>query len=326
MVKNGQAGRPHGAPPSIAYIAGYGRSGSTVFEQALASHPAVWGLGELNFFPQVVRRSDEARCSCGETLLACPRWSPVVKAYLDRLPEASRTRVGGRLGPESLPVPIARHMLSDRWYSDTHAHYSTLYGLLADHLPDGVRVLVESSKTAYTATSRPWFIHSLSQFNVRILHLVRDPRAVMWSLQSRGLNRRLERNEPPHRSFAAERALIGWKWANQAAESAGAKLGEGRYLRVRYEDFTTDPAATLQQVAWFLGIDSRPYDVWESGTPVTVSAHQIAGNRARSTTKVRIAPDEAWKGHLTPRVRIGCMLLARRMMRKYGYQAGTTRD
>ncbi len=319
MIKNGQHDRAHGSPPSLAYIAGYGRSGSTVFEKILASHPAVWASGELNFFPHIVQRADEARCSCGENILACPRWSLIVKTYLSSTSEESRRRVAGRVGPEALPIPIARHFLSNRRHSNICAHYSTLYGLLNDHMPPGVRVLVESSKTAYTTTSRPWFIHSLTGFDVRILHLVRDPRAVMWSLQSRGLNRRLERNEPPHRSLAAERAIIGWKWANRAAEVAGAKLGEGHYLRVRYEDFTADPLGTLKRVAPFLGIDPRPYDIWDSGTPVAVLAHQIAGNRARSATTIRIARDEAWKENLMPRLRIGSMLVARHMMQRYGY-------
>lgn len=34
---------------NVVYIAGYGRSGSTLLERILATHPAICGLGELAY-------------------------------------------------------------------------------------------------------------------------------------------------------------------------------------------------------------------------------------------------------------------------------------
>ena len=68
-------GKP-GQAPIVVYIAGSGRSGSTLLERALGEIPGFVNVGELI---DLYRRTaaDGERCGCGEPFAQCPFWSRV---------------------------------------------------------------------------------------------------------------------------------------------------------------------------------------------------------------------------------------------------------
>jgi len=95
------------------------------------------------------------------------------------------------------------------------------------------------------------------------VHLVRDGRAVArsildrrehhdglgawWGSRPPGWHELLDR--PP-----AEQAALQWRLCIEHTRAAAAKLGPGRYLEIRYEDFCDAPAETLQTVSGFCGL------------------------------------------------------------------------
>src|SRR5205085_9040571 len=60
----------------VVFLAGLGRSGTTLLERALAELPGVQALGEVN---HLWRRSlvDDELCGCGEPFSRCPHWRAV---------------------------------------------------------------------------------------------------------------------------------------------------------------------------------------------------------------------------------------------------------
>ncbi|MFW6224020.1 MAG: sulfotransferase [Bacteroidota bacterium] len=65
----------------IIYIAGYGRSGSTLLERLLQCQPAFQACGEMsNFFK--IYGSAQTLCSCGQSLEHCEYWRNVAKDFL----------------------------------------------------------------------------------------------------------------------------------------------------------------------------------------------------------------------------------------------------
>jgi hypothetical protein len=80
----------------------------------------------------------------------------------------------------------------------------------------------------------------------RIVHLVRDGRDVVQSLQrvSWGM-----RNLP--------RAAADWRWKVTIGHKLGAMLGP-RYLEVKYEDLVLDPEAVLRRICAFLTLGYEP--------------------------------------------------------------------
>ena len=58
---------------NILYIAGYGRSGSSILARLLAQQDGIVSLGEFHMAPQKFR--EDAPCSCGEPLSQCSFWA-----------------------------------------------------------------------------------------------------------------------------------------------------------------------------------------------------------------------------------------------------------
>jgi len=68
---------PADPSPPVVYVAGSGRSGSTILERVLGQMPGFVNVGELI---DLYRRPPEGeRCGCGLAFTACPFWLGVGK-------------------------------------------------------------------------------------------------------------------------------------------------------------------------------------------------------------------------------------------------------
>jgi len=67
-----------GGEPTVVYITGSGRSGSTLLERALGSAPGLVNVGELfDIFRRDAAQTE--RCGCGEPFATCPFWAEVAR-------------------------------------------------------------------------------------------------------------------------------------------------------------------------------------------------------------------------------------------------------
>ena len=108
----------------------------------------------------------------------------------------------------------------------------------------------------------------------RVVHVLRDPRAIAAALT------RLDA------ASGYEPDLLGVSAGVRASfEAAGAntrRLGEERYLVVRYEDLVSDPEAVMRRVAVFVGIDFA-----EALLTPTVGGAAATANSAWAERRVR---------------------------------------
>ena len=68
--------------PSVLYVLGYGRSGSTMLGMALGQHPGMVNLGEISVLPTFVPGPTyiaPRACGCLRTLDECPYWQGVAR-------------------------------------------------------------------------------------------------------------------------------------------------------------------------------------------------------------------------------------------------------
>lgn len=204
--------------PTVVYIAGYGRSGSTVLDLILGASDQAVAVGELFMF---FRPAETRTCSCGRSVAECPFWSEVRSVYQARHLADSRLYVPGNHGDRGLRfrqkiegffVPLWR---SPEVRDEYTRHERALLAAL-QHV-SGRHVIVDSSKTAVEVAWRPASLVKYCGANVKLIHLVRDGRAVMWSVM-RGCNRKLEQGDAdPRLSFPRLRSVLGWTLANLAA-------------------------------------------------------------------------------------------------------------
>src|SRR5688572_843036 len=61
--------------PKVLYVCSAARSGSTVLDMFLGSHPQAASLGEINLLGKSLKLGH--LCTCGVPLAACPAWAKV---------------------------------------------------------------------------------------------------------------------------------------------------------------------------------------------------------------------------------------------------------
>jgi hypothetical protein len=293
--------------PRVLYIAGYGRSGSTLLSAILSGHPEVFSAGELAFLPEDWTLPGRV-CSCGERYSECPFWSGL-ESHVGRFDEWSRTTRAVEKWIRVRPVSrSARHAYGRVW--------RTVLEWSADKA--GATIVVDSSKTAWATLRRPAALKALARADVAAVHLVRDSYATLGSVTRTGSNWELEgRSEP--RPFRAVRSLAGWVVANLGAMLLGRVLGRERYLRVRYEDLLADPARWIERIGMLLDtplddLGSRAAD----GEAFAIS-HVAGGNRMRFGGEVRLEARAGKPCGLGLRHRVLCMVAAGWLRRVYGY-------
>lgn len=295
----------------VLYIVGKGRSGSTLLGAALGAVPGYFGCGELHF---VWRRGylEGRKCGCGEPIPACPVWAEAARrASID--PEQVADWHDRIYRWRSVPRALRTRYL-DRWPAlEGYAEASrALYQAVAEIT--GARVLVDTSKWA----AAPGPLGLLPGIDAHVVHLVRDPRAVANSWQRRRTQYDLDEPRQMPR-FGPVSSAVSWAARNWTATRARKRL-QPRSMLLRYEDFTADPAGTLESITRMVG---EPVDLADvvRGTMVELPAnHTAAGNPARFRTgTVDISPDVAWTSEMSRTARLTVTALTWPGLLRYRY-------
>ncbi|WP_162233127.1 sulfotransferase [Nostocoides japonicum] len=160
------------------------------------------------------------------------------------------------------------------------------YRALSDIL-DGATIVDSSKLPPYGL-----LLDGRPELEVRILHVVRDPRATAFSWQ---------RSKPTHDLGNDELMpkLQVWKssalWALWNVLTLLVWGRSDRYLRVRYEDFVADPEPTMRAIAEHCGFSDASLPFVDPTTVTLAPTHSVAGNPARhSRGEIRIRPDDEW--------------------------------
>lgn len=302
-----------GMLPRVIYLAGYGRSGSTIFERVLSARVGIVSRGEIFQFFHLA--GTDVTCSCGAALRECSVWGLAYDDFnlsrrgREELQKLERCR---RLFERGGLSPFTRKTAEDR---KCYAEMTTrLLRAIAD--PSVNNDVLDSSKTAYQAAQRPASLKSVAGLDVRVIHLVRDIRAAVWSGKSRGRNRDLEAGSGKSRDFAASsRAAAGWRYANEKAAALRPIVGAENYILVRYEDFVGRPEEVLGKVAGFLGRRTVP----KGRSTQELTPHQLAGNRSRYDSDLAVKPDFEWISRLSRSDRALALTAGWPLAKQYGY-------
>lgn len=309
-------------PKKILFIAGAGRSGSTLLEIILGNMPGFFSVGELRSFWHHLQ-SGTLRCGCGKLPLECEFWGavwPQMQATagldlnpgnLDRLSQSwNRTRRLPRLSTMSTELPESLELLRQGTL--------TLYNAVFQAIPG--QIVIDASK----APSHLWLLEHCPDYEIHVLHLVRDARAVAYAWSHRRKRERAAtfKTRMPCRSSAT--AALAWNAENVWAELIGKRAKA--YTRVRYEDFTAEPQAILNAALDKLGLPSAtPFDVMASEALALQTTHSIGGNPVRfDTGPIVIRQDEKWKTQLPAWQRVVVNIITAPLLRRYGYPIRTS--
>jgi hypothetical protein len=304
----------------LVFIAGWGRSGSTLLDRLLGRVDGVMPAGELR---EVWERGlvENRLCGCGEQFSNCPFWRKVGEAAFGGWDQVDVARVRELRTTVDRPW-TALALLLPRPLWPRRAEVEEFLGLLRQ-LYSGVAaaanadVVVDSSKIpTYCLLLRA------AGLRPRVLHLVRDARGVVFSWRKTIVR--------PDAVGAAPGDLMlrygtGGACARYVIYNFLAHLLRPLglpYLRLRYEDVAARPAAGMSAAADFLGkqLDPELMQQLHRAEVVLEVDHTVDGNPMRfEVGPVAIRPDGRWRTDLAPGTRRAVTAMTAPLLSRYGY-------
>lgn len=321
-------GRDGGRRLKVVYICGRGRSGSTLLDNALGQIPGFFSAGEIGLGGRRLAEND--LCGCGSPVGVCPVWQSIfTRAFGDpaHATEALKPLFAiGRaradmydlaLGAMGDLAPGARRRFARR-HRQAIAAIGHFYPAIA--AATGRHVIVDSTKfPPYGLALACAAEIDHARIDLHVLHLVRDPRAVSYSWLRQAREGRFAGAALSRRRFGPAHSAWRWLLANRASELFFRRLGH-RYMRLRYEDFMSEPRRKLAEILDWLGEPVALPETIGADSLVLEPSHTISGNPSRfKKGRVTLKVDDHWRQDMPRGDRAMVAALTWRMRRRYGY-------
>jgi hypothetical protein len=300
----------------ILFVVGMARSGSTLLTALLNRADGFAGLGETHVYWELA--GGEERCGCERSLAECQLWGALYREQRERGVDLAELRGSFRDFVRPRPSSLLRGLRARRGGqgADRLARYieatEATYAWMAERT--GSEVLVDSSKLPAAAE----VTDAMATTDVRLVHLVRDPRAAAHSLARRHQGGR--GGGSPRYLAAVARAALDWTLRNAYAEARLRRRFGRRHLRLRFEDLTREPCDTVAGLLRFAGAEPAP-EVFVSADTVELGEnHILTGNSVRfQRGAVTVAPAEAWRTEMPRLAQALATLLTLPLLALYRY-------
>lgn len=294
--------------PTVVYVVGKGRSGSTLLARLLGRAEGVFSAGELSRLWQwhVVNGYP---CACGRHVRDCEVWGPVLD-HVGIGPEDGRRLVDltrWTLAWSRIPLLLASGTRRrDPRLRSYVAVAADLYAGIAE--VTGARVVVDSTKWP----AHPGLLGLVDGVTPRGIHLTRDPRAVAFSYLRR---KPTGGRQPPMPRFRPAHSAASWLVRNALAEVVRRRTAAPIH-HVRYEDLADRPDSVLEGLRELMA----PMDALQDTTVGAMDEHLLGGNPDRfDRGPLEIRPDDEWRRGLRRRDAAVVTTIAAPLMGRYGY-------
>jgi hypothetical protein len=300
----------------ILFIAGAGRSGTTLADRLLGQQAGWLSLGETCYLWDRALGENQL-CGCGQPFRECLFWRDILAdAFPGGVPRDHGLVLRDQVERIRLLPGFANYTgvrgVSDETISEYASLLARLFGGIIKHTD--ANVIVDSSKHA----SHGWALCAMSGFEVHVLHLVRDPRAVMhsWQRSKERPEIHWKREEMPR--LRPTRATLGWIRENYYSERLARRAAS--FTRIRYEDVVGDPGSFLGSVSRVVCGREADTSFLKDHTATLHAAHTVSGNPMRfKTGPLALKPDVEWRHAMQRRDRYEVTALGFPLMARYGY-------
>jgi hypothetical protein len=308
---------------SYVYIMGDGRSGSTLLGQMLNNLPDFNYVGQFRgIFND--HYTDNYPCGCGRLFRDCEFWRRVIEGAfggfenIDRkvLANCNFTIARERFTPFLMLFNrLPSEFFSSKWRrAFEHVMLPLLHSIAQ---ASGKNVIVDSSHEA----AQVFVLARLPRIDLKVLHLVRDSRAVAFSRKRDKLLFKSGSNLEFYEKKGAFRSALGWDWRNLCgARIARLHRNDLRYARLRYEDLIRTPAQALAGTLTQLGFPPQDLSFIDAATVKLSGNHAISSHTVKpdpGTVTLRL--DDEWLRAMAQRDKRIITLLTLPLMRHFGY-------
>jgi Sulfotransferase family len=303
----------------VLYVAGFGRSGSTLLGNVLGQVKGFVSVGEIrNIWLHGLIQNKI--CGCGAPFNECEMWQPALNEAFGGVggvdPEKMirlRERWSRTMHIPLMLAPPTRHLIRRR-LAEYLDNLERLYR--AVQTTTGSRVIVDTSKFP----SYGFTVGMVPTVDLRLVHLVRDPRAVAYSWSRKRLQ-----PDPENPEYMLRHSPVAsssrWMARNLATEAFWRRSKE-RYLMLRYEDFVAEPQRTIRRVLELVGEGAASLPHVADHEVKLGPNHNVWGNPSRfQTGTVKIRPDTEWVSRIKPGHGRLISALTLPLLARYGYPA-----
>lgn len=278
----------------VLYIAGWGRSGTTILDNLLGQTTGFVSAGELH---QIWRRGlvDRRACGCGRSLVDCDNWRAAFDAGFggfDAVDPAAALASQAAIHTRHSRA-VARSLRRGTVEADfPYAWYlRRLYDGIA--AVSGADVIVDSSKYPTDAIVAA----GLPGYEVFVVHMLRDPRAVAHSWQRVKIVQDKVAAGGTLRRVGYVRSTLVWQFYNATISgNVRSAVGDDHYRRLQYERFASQPETVVRELIEFVGGDPLSGPVFADSQVTLGVSHTASGNPRRfQSGPVTIRIDDEWR-------------------------------
>ena len=299
----------------VLFIAGPGRSGSTLLDMLLGQVHGFCSTGELRF---IWKRSfgQNQLCGCGQPFRECEFWTDVVREAfggfdnvnherLEELRYSAEHRVSNGVSiNESADLRVP--------YQEYFEACSRLYQAI--HKVSGSEFIVDSSKNIANA----FLLSTIPDIDLFTVHLIRDSRAVAYSWQREKIRPEIHWEK----KFMSQRGILksASRWNSRNMLAQKLQHASEKYTFLRYEDLVNDPQRRLARLLTDLGIERHSFDFLEGYHANLKPSHTVSGNPVRFVShEIEIQPDMQWRNNMAKHQQLLVTLITLPLLLKYGY-------
>lgn len=275
----------------IIYILSNIRSGSTLLDMLLGSHPKIWTLGEIQNLPRTLNYLPQP-CGCGQPVEVCSFWSDLLPkiplnegahpiGYFSAHPLRSREFRLDLLKDLMRGCPTIQEKEAFADYVRVNSGlFSVIWEALKNREDADILWMVDASKNA----NRLFWLQQSQECDLRVIRLVRDVRGYVNSV-----------TRPNHERRMVMLAARRWLFNNFIFMFLCKRVFKANQVfSLHYKKLASQPAVVLDDIGSWLGLEF-PGGAHEHFRNYV--NHAISGNQTR-WLDTGIQLDDKWKKEL----------------------------
>lgn len=303
----------------LIYVMGRGHSGSTILGVLLGNSPFIANVGELAAGLLMEHRGH--LCSCGKAMIDCEFWKNV-EAHFIRHSSLDWVNAANILVAHAHIRALPRTLLA-RSNSPAMGAIANLTKTLVDAV-----VAASGKPNVLDASKEPTRALFLLRFmpDVRVIHLVRDPRHVVASHYWR-----FKKNDGYfhflRRKYHAPVLLVPFMLLAALSWTAGNLICEiarcfrpNATVRVRYEDLCDDAVTELRRIGTAIDISLEDVVSRIERDDSFAVGHNVGGNAMRHHRHVKFQPTQTNKDKIPKWLSLITLGFCWALMLLYGYR------
>ena len=291
--------------PKLIYIAGTGRSGSTLLSSLLAEFDDCVCVGE----PIHLWNPYIPFCGCGNKYPNCAFWRRILIEYfhVDSFQKIQPAIDALLRINQSIRILLGfSSFISPGYLELLKTLYSSIYAV------SGAKNIIDESKFLP-------YLFALTQtnyFDIHVIHILRDPRATAYSMKrakehAGGIKMATYAWHVSARRWVAEQFLF---WISNCF------MQEEKYTQIRYEDFINQPESMLDWIASRTGLQGNSPFSSEREFTITRVNHLVASNPSAPKPGINaVRSDLEWQLNMPGWAKMLVTLICWPMMLVYQY-------